>query len=125
MNRPVHFEFDVEDAERAKKFYEKTFGWKINKWEGPMNYWLIETGPKDVPGIDGAFMLRNERDAFKNQMMNTLFSESLDEDLKRITANGGKIVVPKQAIPGAGYLAYFQDTEGNVMGIMQSDMDVK
>ena len=49
MNRVVHFEFDVEDPERALKFYSEVFKWKIDKW-GPANYWLIVTGSKDEPG---------------------------------------------------------------------------
>src|SRR4051812_48595280 len=57
MPRPVHFEFTAEDPERAAKFYGDVFGWKIQKWDGPVPYWLIETG-KDVPGIDGGMQLR-------------------------------------------------------------------
>ena len=37
----------------------------------------------------------------------------------------GKIIVPKAAIPGVGWFAYFADTEGNVSGIMQSDPEAK
>ena len=29
--------------------------------------------------------------------------------------------MPKTAVPGVGYLAYFADSEGNVPGIMQDD----
>ena len=36
MPRVVHFEFAAEDPQRAVKFYERVFGWKIDKWEGPM-----------------------------------------------------------------------------------------
>jgi predicted enzyme related to lactoylglutathione lyase len=41
MPRVVHFEIDAEKPERAIKFYERVFGWKIEKWKGPMEYWLI------------------------------------------------------------------------------------
>ena len=47
MNRVVHFEFDVENPERAIKFYTEVFNWKISNWGGPINYWLISTGPKE------------------------------------------------------------------------------
>jgi len=30
MNRVVHFEFDVENPERATKFYSGVFDWKIS-----------------------------------------------------------------------------------------------
>ena len=34
-NSVVHFEIPAEDVQRAKKFYEKTFGWKIEKFQLP------------------------------------------------------------------------------------------
>jgi predicted enzyme related to lactoylglutathione lyase len=44
MNRPVHFEIPAEKPERAIQFYEKVFGWKFERWNGPMEYWNISTG---------------------------------------------------------------------------------
>jgi uncharacterized protein len=44
MNRPVHFEIPAEDPERAIQFYEKVFGWKFDRWNGPIEYWTISTG---------------------------------------------------------------------------------
>ena len=61
MNRPVHFEIPADDLVRAKKFYEEVFGWKFKKWgenSGNMEYWLIETGPKEEMGINGGLMKR-------------------------------------------------------------------
>ncbi len=40
MPRVVHFEINADDPERAAKFYQNVFGWKIKKWEGPIDYWL-------------------------------------------------------------------------------------
>ncbi|MFZ2188044.1 MAG: VOC family protein, partial [Candidatus Moraniibacteriota bacterium] len=31
MNRIIHFEVQADDVARAKKFYEKAFGWKITQ----------------------------------------------------------------------------------------------
>lgn len=119
MSRVVHFEFDVENPERAKKFYTDTFGWKIDKWDGPMDYWLIETGKEGSLGINGAFMKRSERENFKNQTVNTIGVGSIDESLNAIVKNGGKILTPKQLIPGVGYFAYCLDTEGNAFGVIE------
>ncbi len=49
MSRVVHFEIHVDDPNRASKFYTDVFGWKFNKWEGPMDYWLISTGDSIMP----------------------------------------------------------------------------
>ena len=118
MLRVTHFEISVDDPERAIKFYTDAFGWEIKKWEGPMDYWLITTGPEDQPGIDGGLMKREHPGA---STTNTIDVPSVDEFISKITEAGGKIVAPKQSIPGVGYFAYCQDTEGNTFGIMEED----
>ena len=60
MPRVVHFEIGADDPQRAIAFYEKTFGWKTTKWDGPMDYWLVTTGDEGEPGIDGAIQPRGE-----------------------------------------------------------------
>jgi predicted enzyme related to lactoylglutathione lyase len=126
MNRVVHFEFDVENPERATKFYSEVFGWEISNWGGPINYWLITTGPQKDPGINGAFMLRNERDKnLGTGALNTIEVSSVDEYIKKIESGGGKAITPKMPIPGVGYMAYCKDTEGNVFGIMHNDPEAK
>ena len=53
MNRVIHFEIQADDIVRAKTFYEKTFGWKVEpmmtKEQGGMDYFGITTGDS-VPG---------------------------------------------------------------------------
>ncbi len=58
MKRIVHFDISADDPERAVKFYTDVFGWSVQKWDGPMDYWLVTTGPKDEPGIDGGIAKR-------------------------------------------------------------------
>ena len=117
MPRVVHFELSADDPERATKFYSEVFGWQINKWDGPEDYWLVTTGDAGTPGIDGAIMRRMPGAT----VINTLDVPSVDEYVAKITAAGGTVVAPKMAIPGIGYFAYCNDTEGNTFGIMQSD----
>ncbi|MCL4377804.1 MAG: VOC family protein [Actinobacteria bacterium] len=126
MNRVVHFEFAVEDPDRTAKFYTEVFGWKISNWAGPVNYWLISTGPEKDAGIDGGFMLRSERDENMGKgTINTIEVPSVEEYIEKIEKSGGKAISPKMPIPGTGYLAYCKDTEGNTFGIMSNDPDVK
>jgi hypothetical protein len=120
--RVAHFEIMVDDVERAKKFYQEVFAWKIEKWQGPIDYWMITTGPPETPGIDGGLMKREGPFA---GTVNTIEVPSLDEIVKKITTAGGKVVVPKSAIPGVGYMAYCVDTEGNSFGIMEPDKSAK
>ncbi|MBM5804510.1 MAG: VOC family protein [Candidatus Verstraetearchaeota archaeon] len=118
MPRVIHFEICVDDPDRAIKFYEKVFGWKIGKWGGPLDYWLIEAGKGEEPGIDGALMKRMDPRA---TTINTISVPSVGEFIKKIEKAGGKRITKKEAIPGVGYFAYCQDTEGNTFGIMESD----
>ena len=53
MPRVIHFDIHAEDIARAKKFYEGVFDWKIERWEGALNYWNITTGKEGEPGING------------------------------------------------------------------------
>jgi hypothetical protein len=123
MFRIVHFELPAESPERAAGFYRKIFGWDIQKWAGPINYWLVSTGPQDHPGINGGIVSRIDRPA--SGVLITAQVDSVDECLRKINEAGGEIVVPKRAIPGVGYQAHFRDTEGNVIGIMESDPSAK
>ncbi len=118
MSRVIHFEIPTDNPDRAAEFYRTVFGWQIQKWQGPQDYWLVSTGKDSEPGINGGLMRRQHPGA---GTCNTIGVASLDEAIANITKHGGKIVVPKMAIPGVGYLAYSSDTEGNVFGVMQPD----
>lgn len=122
MPRVIHFEINCDDPERAVKFYTRVFDWKIDKWEGPMDYWLITTGPDNLPGINGAIMKRQDPSA---QTINTVDVPSVDDFIAKIKKAGGKALTEKMPIPGIGYFAYCQDTEGNTFGIMHPDMSAK
>jgi predicted enzyme related to lactoylglutathione lyase len=119
MSRVVHFEIPADNPERVAGFYKKVLGWAIQKWEGPMDYWLISTGKNSEPGIHGGIARKKDRPA--SGVLITAQVDSIDECLKKITLAGGSIVVPKRAIPGVGYQAHFRDPEGNVIGIMEND----
>ena len=121
MPRVVHFEISADDPQRAIDFYQNVFGWSISKWDGPVDYWLVMTG-KDEPGIDGAIQRRDDPSAHVTYVIDV---PSVDEFTSKVLASGGEIAVPKMAVPGVGYTAYFRDTEGNVFGIIQNDPDAQ
>src|SRR6266478_9653430 len=92
MSRVIHFEIPASDPERASAFYKKVFGWKIEKWPGPMEYWMVTTGAEGVPGINGGLMKRN---AHVTSPTNTIGVESVDKAAADVKAAGGKLVMPK------------------------------
>jgi len=124
MPRVIHFELSADDPERAVKFYDEVFGWKTQKWDGPQSYWLLATG-EGGPGIDGGLMKRSDNPLPQTSATNTIDVPSVDDYAQKITEHGGKVRIPKGAVPGIGYIAYCEDTEGNVFGIMQFDSSAK
>jgi predicted enzyme related to lactoylglutathione lyase len=118
MPRVIHFEIGVDEPDRAIDFYSGVFGWKVDKWEGPQSYWMVSTGDNSQFGIDGAF---SRRVPDFPPTTNIIEVDSVDAYSGKIVAGGGKMIHPKNAIPGVGYAAYFQDTEGNICGIFQAD----
>jgi hypothetical protein len=121
MARVNHFEIHSADPQAAAKFYTDVFGWKISKWDGPMDYWLVSTG--EGPGIDGGIVRRQgaapDSNAAVNGYVCTIVVESLDQALTAIVGKGGTIAIDKQEIPGIGLLAYFKDLDGNIFGALQ------
>jgi predicted enzyme related to lactoylglutathione lyase len=118
MSRVIHFEMSADDPERAIRFYSEALGWTIEKWTGPFDYWLVMTGPTDQPGIDGGLSRRGDTLA---STVNTIGVDSVDETVAKVVAAGGKVIRPKMPVPGVGFMAYCEDTEGNTFGIMQMD----
>jgi predicted enzyme related to lactoylglutathione lyase len=122
MNRIIHFEIPADNPERASAFYAKTLGWEFSKFPGEMPYWLVRTGPEGSRGIDGGMMPRQQPGQGPVLVAGV---ESVDAAAKKVTGAGGHEVVPKMAIPGVGWAAYFTDTEGNIFGIFQDDANAK
>jgi uncharacterized protein len=123
MNRVVHFDLQVDDINRAQKFYQKVFGWKfkqaMKKEDGGMDYWLIETGKGK--GIDGGVMQRpNENEDKFYRFSCTIEVADIDVAIKAVKENGGSIEMEKSELKGVGFFASVKDTEGNQFALMQS-----
>lgn len=124
MGRVVHFEIYTDDPETVRPFYENVFGWKIQKWDGPLEYWTVTTGSDDNrPGINGGLL--RPRQGQSSGTLNTVSVESLDQALGKIQEQGGSVCVPKIAIPTIGWLAYAQDPQGNVFGLLEPNEAAK
>ncbi len=132
MNRIVHFEIQADEPERAAKFYRDVFGWDIQKWEGTsMEYWLVMTAPKDSTehGINGGLLRRpmalSKEMCGSNAFVCTVAVNNYDEYAQKIEAAGGRVAMPKFAIPGMAWQGYYIDSEGNTFGIHEADPRAK
>lgn len=116
MPKIVHFEIPADNTERARQFYGKLFGWTFDKApSGDSPYWMINT---EEGSLRGGLL---ERQDPHHGPTNYISVESVDDALSRVEEFGGKIVVPKQPVPGMGWLAACIDTEGNGFSLWQED----
>lgn len=124
-SRPIHFEIHAVDPEAMAAFYRDLLGWTIQKWEGPMEYWSIVTGPEGEPGIDGGLMRRRGpgpgEGAPVNAFVCTVGVSDIDAALSQAQNLGGSLALPKSPIPGVGWLGYIKDPDGNIVGLLQAD----
>jgi len=113
----AHFAINADDIDRARRFYEKAFGWKFSAW-GPPGFYLIE-GAGTMAALQG----RRELVAGTRTVgfECTIGVDSIDATEKAVLAAGGTVALARSVIVGVGTLMFFKDPEGNVFGAMQYD----
>ncbi len=119
----THFLIPAEDTERAKKFYTELFGWKIEKLPGPMEYYEISTTTQDGEVGLGGGMAKKENPG--ETITDYIDVPSVDECIVKVEKFGGRVVLPKTAVPGFGYVAMCLDTENNTFGLWETDENAK
>ncbi|HEY1197219.1 MAG TPA: VOC family protein [Thermoplasmata archaeon] len=120
-----HFEIPADNTERARKFYSETFGWKMNQMPD-MDYTMVSTGAVDdegmpkEPGFIGGGI--GKRGGPLEHPVVTIIVDDVSAAEKKIEKNGGKIIQRKQKVGDGsmGWVAYFKDSEGNVVGLYES-----
>lgn len=125
MDAVVHFEIPADDVKRAQKFYKETFGWGINEIP-QMEYTMVQTAKTGKDGmsqekgkINGGIFEKGKTDS----VVLVLSVADLDKSLKRATDNGAEIFVEPNVIPNVGRYARIKDTEGNIIGLLQPQME--
>lgn len=117
----VHFEIPTDDMARAMRFYSQVFDWSIQNAGMPGGeYYLIMTEGENP--VNGGMMQRQHA---QQGIVNYIGVPSVDEYASRVQQLGGNVVVPTSPIPGVGYFAIFQDTEGNVWGLFEDDSQAR
>jgi predicted enzyme related to lactoylglutathione lyase len=116
----VHFDIQADLVERARRFYERVFGWRFEPW-GPPDFYLIRTGTATDPGIHGSLSKRDQPVAGRGRIGYecTVSVNDLNTVKAAIVANGGKILVDEIELVGVGRMIRFQDTEGNIACAMR------
>ena len=124
MDKVVHFEIPAEDMKRAEDFYAKVFGWQIQEMP-EMNYTIVRTAETDEkfmikePGaINGGMFKRTE--TLKSPIL-VINVHNIHEACEHVKMHGGHVIKESQAVGEMGHVAYFKDTEGNVVGLWQDN----
>jgi predicted enzyme related to lactoylglutathione lyase len=120
-NSVVHFEIFASDVERARKFYERVFGWSFEVAGGP-DFYLISTGATSDGGLTQGLIAKRRGPAAEgslNSFRCTISVRSIAESVAAIQAAGGTIRGSMADIPHVGKVVEFADTEGNIACAMQ------
>ena len=118
---PVNwFEIPVSDMSRAKQFYERVFGVELAENEmGPnkMAWFPMEMG---VQGAAGTLIQGEAYKPSHDGSLVYLHVDKIDPTLEKINAEGGKTLMPRMSIGEHGFIAHFEDSEGNRVAVHES-----
>lgn len=121
--KPTYFDLTVRSVPDARRFFEQVFAWRFRQFPMPYEYYRIEAGPPDEPGIDGGIgELKDSPIAGDRPTTQvTIPVTNLDEYIARVNAAGGRVVEPKLPIPGVGWYATCAEPGGLFFGMIQAD----
>ena len=129
----VHFEIQVGDPVRARRFYQEVFEWKVEKWEGT-DFYGVWTGRSKYPngsivGLDGSLGEKKGKtpagDAALNSFLCTIEISDIDKTLQAVAQAGGVVIKPRFAFPHVGWMAICADPDGNQFNLIQNDTEAK
>lgn len=118
QTNPVNwFEIPVKDIEKSRKFYSAVFGYNLEVHEmEPFTMAFFPMADKTY-GAAGT-LVKGESYVPSHSGTVIYFSvEDIEETLRKINANGGKTLLPKKSIGEYGFIAHFEDTEGNRLAL--------
>lgn len=111
----THIEFPADDVARARRFYEGLLGWEFGEMPGFSDYFMVNLGASEA--ATAAVGKRDE--GAPHQLRLYVEVDSIDTLLPKVAGLGGKIVEPKAEVPGQGWFAVIDDSEGNQVGLFE------
>jgi predicted enzyme related to lactoylglutathione lyase len=113
------FEIYVQDMDRAKTFYEKTLQLALQKLDAPdpsLEMWAFPM-LDEKPGATGSLVKMEGKDSGCGGTVIYFSCEDCAAEAGRAAENGGKLVKEKFSIGPYGFIAFVEDTEGNMVGL--------
>jgi uncharacterized protein len=113
MAKIVHFEVPAQDTGRAKEFWGTLFGVEFQTYEGPVEYHMFQNDDQTGGGI-------YPQQAGEKGLITYFNVDDIDSARQQVQQLGGK-AEDKEPVPGMGWFARAEDTEGNSFSLWQSD----
>ncbi|MGA7214715.1 MAG: VOC family protein [Terrimicrobiaceae bacterium] len=111
------FEIYVQDMERARGFYQKTFQATLERLEAPgAEFWAFPM-QSDNAGCAGALVKMEGKDSGVGGTIVYFSCADCAVEASRAAQNGGRIHKEKMSIGQYGFIALILDTEGNMIGL--------
>ena len=125
MDHVRALDIPVDDMQRAKRFYERIFGWEIHPIPGSGgSFHAAHTVPVDendepkIPrAINGGLFQRGTHGLKETFLEITV--PSIEDCLKKVESEGGQLVTPKGPILDIAFFAVVKNTEGNAVGLWE------
>jgi predicted enzyme related to lactoylglutathione lyase len=109
----THIDIPVSDMARAQGFYSTLFGWEIAEPPGFEGYPMWRA-PNQISG--GGLAPRGEGFTQPRSYVET---DSIEQTLELVKANGGKVLMDKSPISDTSWWAIFEDPDGNHVGLYE------
>lgn len=118
-NPACYFEIPVTDLDRAIKFYGDVFGYQFTQQTIHGNKMAFFPFDEEQEGISGALAKGETYKPSKEGGLIYLHTQSIDQTVNKIKSCGGNVLFPKTSIEGYGFVAEFQDSEGNRLALFE------
>ena len=121
--KPQYFDLTVMDVDAARRFFQACLGWQFEPFGPIPGYYRIKAGRPDEPGIDGGIGAGGDfpQAGGRPLTLMTIPVADIDEVIRKVEQNGGRIVEAKRAIPGIGWFSTCAEPGGLLFGVLQPD----
>jgi predicted enzyme related to lactoylglutathione lyase len=118
---PVNwFEIPVNDMARAKAFYETVLSVEVTETEmgaNKMGWFPMELG---AMGAAGTLIQGDGYNPSHDGSLVYIHVDQIDPTLEAIGSAGGKTLMPRTSIGEHGFIAHFEDVEGNRVALHET-----
>lgn len=118
INPGCWFEIPVTNLDRAVAFYSAVFGCEFERASVDGNQMALFPFNAADPGTSGALAQGDSYLPGKQGVRLYLRTSSIEETLAKAVAAGGRVLYPKTSIGDAGWVAEFEDSEGNCIALL-------